>query len=389
VDKYRVGIIGCGSIAHAHVKGYKALEDRLQIVAIADPVPEALEEFGERYGIPGRYRDAREMLDKEKLDIVSICTWPKLHAELTIAACARKPKAVLCEKPMATNMMECDEMIIAAKRNNVKLAIGHQRRFNAAWNEGKRLVSEGVIGKVRLIFCSRTNQGLLNDGSHNVDFMRYLLGDPQILWVMGNIQRKTDRYERNVRIEECGEGVICFENGTIGLILQELLWPVRGAIPPTSEEGGMGGLLVGTDGIMEVDEKRVRILSSKTDGWETREVKGEDPFVAQAKELIDWIEGRVEHRGKAENGRAAVEAIMAIFESARMHECVKLQPSGSPMGADSILPSGLPLSRLVHTRLSPLDLMVESGHLPVERPGPYDERAFLLRGEKMPRREDR
>jgi len=146
----------------------------------------------------------------------------------------------------------------------------------------------------------------------------------------------------------------------------------------------MGGVFLGSDGILELDETKVRLLSSKAGKWETREVKGEDPHVAQARELIDWIEGRVEHRGKAENGRAAVEICMAIYESARMHECVKLQPIGSPLdpGSKEILGTW---PRLVQTRVSPLDLMIDSGHLAVERPGRYDIRAFLLRGEDMAR----
>ncbi|MBI1929843.1 Gfo/Idh/MocA family oxidoreductase, partial [Candidatus Poribacteria bacterium] len=130
-NKYRVGIIGCGSIANLHVRGYRGVES-VEIVAIADPVEAALEEFGNRYNLPivNRYLDAREMLDKEHLDIVSVATWHQLHAPMTIAACARKPKAVLCEKPMATTLGECDEMLIVARRNGVKVAIAHQRRFN-------------------------------------------------------------------------------------------------------------------------------------------------------------------------------------------------------------------------------------------------------------------
>ena len=128
-DKYRVGIIGCGGIARLHALGYQGVEE-VEIVAIADPVADALNDFGENYNIQTRYLDPREMLDKENLDIVSVATWHRLHAPMTIAACARKPKAVLCEKPMAINLGECDEMLIAAQRNNVKVAIAHQRRFN-------------------------------------------------------------------------------------------------------------------------------------------------------------------------------------------------------------------------------------------------------------------
>ena len=160
--KYRAGIIGCGSISHAHALGYQALRDEVEIAAIADPVPAALAEFGDRHGVKARYQDPRRMLDEEGLDIVSNATWHRLHAPLTIAACARGPKAVLCEKPMATNLGACDEMLVAAQRNKVKLAIAHQRRFNAAWNEARRLVCEGAIGRP-LHIIAKGGQGLLND----------------------------------------------------------------------------------------------------------------------------------------------------------------------------------------------------------------------------------
>ena len=86
-DKYRVGIIGCGGIARLHVLGYQGVEE-VEIVAIADPVADALNDFGESYNIETRYLDPREMLDKENLDIVSVATWHRLHAPMTIAACA-------------------------------------------------------------------------------------------------------------------------------------------------------------------------------------------------------------------------------------------------------------------------------------------------------------
>ena len=104
-SKYRVGIIGCGGIANAHARGYQGVE-QTEIVALADPVQVALDKFAETYGVPAEncYLDAREMLDNENLDIVSVATWHKLHAPMTIAACARSPKAVLCEKPMGVSV---------------------------------------------------------------------------------------------------------------------------------------------------------------------------------------------------------------------------------------------------------------------------------------------
>ena len=350
MPQYRAAIIGCGSIAGLHAKGYDGV-DEVELVAIADPVDEALEIFGERHGVAARYTDFRQMLREEEIDIVSNATWHRLHAPVTVAVCAARPKAVLCEKPMATNLGECDAMLIAAKRNNVKLAIAHQRRFNPVWTEARRLiVEEGVIGEVRHIHAVG-GQGLLNDCSHLLDMMRYVTGDPTAVWVMGNVERKTERFERDVPIEDRSVGIVQFDNGAVGQLLQEL--------------GGrnyQGGIFYGADGVLELDEQKIRLISGTSGGWEERRPEGEDPSVGQVRELVAWMEERGEHRGRAENARAAIEIIMAIYESARRHEVVSI-----------------PL--LTHS--NPLEVMIESGDLPVERPGPYDIRGFLLKGEAM------
>ncbi len=348
-DKYRVGIIGCGGIANAHAHGYQGIEEA-EIVALADPVEVALNQFGERYNVKNRYHDAREMLDKENLDIVSVATWHKLHAPMTVAACARKPKAVLCEKPMAVNLGECNEMITVARRNDVKLAIGHQRRFNSAYTDARELIGNGAIGEPRQIVC-RGGQGLLNDCSHLLDMMRYVLNDADARWVIGNVERKTERYERDIPIEDRSAGIVGFDNGCIGMLLQEIAGPSY-----------QGGIIYGSDGIIDLTEARVRLLNNKSTDWEERPSDGKNQHVAQARELVEWIEGKTEHRGDAKHGCAAVEIIMAIYESARMHEVVQMP---------------------VRTLSSPLDVMIENGDLPVERPGHYDIRAFLLRGEAM------
>jgi predicted dehydrogenase len=84
-------------------------------------------------------------------------------------------------------------MMIACQRNNVKLAIGHQRRFHSAWKEAKRLIQAGAIGEPKRLW-SAVRSGIMNTGTHCIDFQLYVLGDPQVQWVMGSVERKTDRY---------------------------------------------------------------------------------------------------------------------------------------------------------------------------------------------------
>ena len=258
-------------------------------MALADPVAEAREEFGEQHGIARRYEDFRRMLDDEALDIVSVCTWHKLHAPMTIAACARKPKAVLCEKPMATSLGECDDMLIAARRNRVKLAIAHQRRFNPAWTLAKATGG----GRGPSARCGRSSarggQGLLNDCSHLLDMMRYVMGDPRALWVMGNIERKTsERFERGVPIEDRSLCVVQFDSGAIGQILQELAGP-----------NYQGGVFYGSEGIIELDESKVRLLNSRTGTWEEHPGGGEDPSrrAAARDRGLDRRQGRAPRPG--------------------------------------------------------------------------------------------
>ena len=139
----RVGIIGCGNMARHHVDGYLA-SGRYDVAALADLDENAMREMDARFGIRTvHHSDARAMLDAEHLDVVSICTWHTGHAPWTVAAAARRPKAILCEKPMAETLGRADEMLIACHRSSVKLVIGHQRRFLPAYAMARDLIAEG------------------------------------------------------------------------------------------------------------------------------------------------------------------------------------------------------------------------------------------------------
>ena len=300
--KYRVAIIACGQIARSHAYGWQQVPEA-EIWTIADTNADARREFGEHFGVleERRYADLRQMLDQERPDFVSVCSWHPLHAEFTIAAAARKPKAIICDKPMATSLAEADEMIVACSRERVKLAIGHQRRFLAAWQEAARLVREGAIGEP-LRACVNAGVGLLNNATHSIDMMRYLLGDPAAEWVMGNVQRRTDRYERSIPCEEHAVGAVGFANGAVGTVLSGL--PLQGRQPWVQVFGSAGTIEVGIgtpdptkrairdDGSMRVSERfpsahyndeegTARILSAGTDAWQPIDVPFRDPFAGR------------------------------------------------------------------------------------------------------------
>ena len=365
-NKLRVGVIGCGGIARIHIRGYLD-SGRYEIVGLADLEGSAMAEKDEMFGIsPRHYADAREMLAQEKPDVVSICTWHPGHATWAIAAATYRPKAILVEKPMADTVGRAEQMILACERNCVKLAISHQRRFVPAYTLARDLIAQGAIGKVQTI-QSFASDGLPNYSTHQTDMYRYLLGDDDCDWVMGNVERKTDRHERGTRIEDCAIGVFHFTCGAVALILSD--------VTPTVYQGA---LIYGSEGMINMTTSGLQLLNGDTGGrWQLHEPDGKyhrladhgeqfewhEAPAAQMEELADWIEGAApDFRGNALNGIKALQMVHAVYESARMHEKVLL-----PM----------------ETRVNPLDLMVESGHLAPQRPGAFDIRARLLRGERM------
>src|SRR4051794_38545737 len=97
-ERYRVAVIGCGGIARAHANAYAAMPE-CTIVAAADISQEALDGFGQQYGVSKLYTSYEEMLAAEHPDIVSVCTWPPQHPEPAIAAARTGARGIVCEKP--------------------------------------------------------------------------------------------------------------------------------------------------------------------------------------------------------------------------------------------------------------------------------------------------
>ncbi len=349
---YRIGIIGCGGMGRAHSRAYTQ-NPATELVAVMDVNAESAKSLSEEFSIPAVYTDYSQMLEKEGLDIVSITTWQGVRAEITIAAAKTGVKGILGEKPMAASLGEADAMIAACEEHGTKLVIGHNGRFSPANTEIRRLIQDGAIGQPTLLHRrSKPNAGLLNIGTHAIDGMRYHLSDPETLWVIGQVSRTTNRWERRTRCEDLCMGLICFEGGARGIYESDLPEPT---VPAAIVSGTDGQIKMGEDGA-------VLLQNNQASGWQ--EIQPRPEPTDQYQELIDWIEGRIaEHRSTGQQGRYTMEIMMAIYESLRIKNVVTMP---------------------LETSESPLELLLEEGVFPELTEGRYDIRApFPEQGKRV------
>ena len=194
MEKIKIAIVGSGNISNYHIKGYMK-NPSAELYALCDINEEKLKKMGEKYGITRLYTDEKKMLEElPEIDAVSVCTWNSAHAPCTIMA-LDAGKHVLCEKPMALNAKEAQEMIDASKRNGKKLMVGFVRRFGNDAAIAKDFIDAGSVGDIyysKVVYLrrngcpggwfgdkERSGGGPLIDlGVHVIDLARYLMGRP-------------------------------------------------------------------------------------------------------------------------------------------------------------------------------------------------------------------
>ena len=148
MSKLKVAIVGAGFVAQKrHIPAFLRLKRYVSLTAVCDLNYELAREVAKKFGIPNAYSDLKEMLSKEQPDIVDVCTPPGAHAPVAIEA-MEAGSHVLLEKPMASSLADCDKMIEAAKRNNVKLSVVHNQRFYPPVLKAEELVKSGVVGEL-------------------------------------------------------------------------------------------------------------------------------------------------------------------------------------------------------------------------------------------------
>jgi predicted dehydrogenase len=141
----RWGLIGCGDIAQKRVAPALRDSSSSELIAVSRARSELAPAFAKQFGAKRWYLDWKKLLRDEEVDAVYIATPVHLHAEQTSAA-AEAGKHVLCEKPMAMNVLECDQMIDACRRHNVKLGVAYYRHFYPVVDRIKAIIKAGEIG---------------------------------------------------------------------------------------------------------------------------------------------------------------------------------------------------------------------------------------------------
>ena len=312
---YRVGIVGCGGIGRVHAAAYRSIEGT-EVVACCDINPTNLNAFSEKFHIARKYPNYSEMLEAGGLDLLSICTWPRTHCEVTTRAASSGIKGVMCEKPLATNLGEGDKMIDACQRAGVVLAVGHEHRFDPQSAKAREMIDDGGIGGLKLIW-GHCSLDLLNNGSHVIDLVDYLNGDADAAWVMGQIDRRRKRFgaanHPDMYVEDMAMGHVKYGNGVEAVI--EL-----GEFAPQDFRFHV----IGDKGQMEVNAPESLLKVMDAEGIRYPQLGDADPFRAEMLELTKAIaEGR-EHLSSGKRGRAALEIIMAIFQSSRNRALIEL-----------------------------------------------------------------
>lgn len=328
MDQLRVGFIGTGRkkerrdaqgyyMAYEHGQAWQEAGG-CDLVACADIVEENARAFADAHGFTATYHDYREMLEKERLDAVSICTWPHLHEPMALDAIEAGVKLIHCEKPMADTWRGAVRMARAAKEKGVQLTFNHQRRYGRPFILARELIEAGEIGEVQRFECEFGN--LYDTGTHFIDMLSFYLGDAaKSSWVLAQVEYCEENKVFGAHCENQQLLMFEYENGVFGF--------VYGGKPGGKSPLGVVNRIIGTDGVIDVGaghgpDSAIRWRKQGERDWRQPDTGGESihgpGFIQRAiKDAVEcWRAGR-KCQLDAENALVATEIIFGAYESSR------------------------------------------------------------------------
>lgn len=344
INKMKYALIGCGRISPNHIAAVKASE--LEFVAICDIVEENMIDKISKFDLSPnihKYTDYKEMLQSESPDLVAIATESGKHAQIALDCIAAGCNLII-EKPIALSLKDADDIIAKAKEKNVKVCACHQNRFNKSIQKIREAVEKKRFGKILHGAAHiRWNRGydyysrakwrgtweqdggaLMNQCIHNIDLLRWMMGD-EIIEVVG----MTDNLHHDfIEAEDLGIALIKFANGSYGIVEG-----TTNIYPQNLEEtlyifGERGTVKAGGHSVNVIEEWN---FADYLDDPEEIKKKfhenppnvygyGHTPLYA---DVIDAIKNDRTPYVDAVAGKRALELVLAIYKSAAEGRAVK------------------------------------------------------------------
>jgi Predicted dehydrogenases and related proteins len=344
-----VAIIGAGAISPAHIQAYLEFRDRCNIAAVCDLYVEKAKRKIEEYKLEAEaYADYKELLKREDIGLVSVCTPPYTHAEIAMEA-MRAGKHVIVEKPMASSLEECDAMIETAKKCGTVLSVIAQNRFTTPMMKLKAVLDTGLAGPIvhaqvdsfwwrgysyydlwwRGTWEKEGGGCTLNHAVHHIDIFQWMNGMPsEITAVMGNTSHD------NAEVEDLSIAIARYDSGALAQITssvvhhgeeQQLIF--QGKRARVSAPWKVAASKSRPNGFPERDEELEAEIRKVYDELPDLQYEGHR---GQILDVLDAIERGTSVLVDGIQGRRTLELITAIYQSASTGRTVRL-----PLGPDS------------------------------------------------------
>ena len=337
------GIVGCGNIGPFHARGVAGNSGIAEIIAFCDIEENKAANLAKEFNAKQTYKDFKEMLKNPAIDVVSVCTPSGHHHEVVLAA-AKAGKHVLCEKPLDVTLDKIDMMIAATRKAKVKLSGVFQRRTFEQSKLLKKTIESGKLGKLVLgdayLKYNRTaayyksagwratweldgGGALMNQGIHGIDLINWMMGG------ISSVYAKCDTRVHAIPVEDTALAIVTFKNGARGVIEGTTsIWP---GMETRFEVSGSKGSVI----LEEAEFKLWEIEGEKEKpSPEGPAIKGNahsDPkaiaasgHIAHVKDMVEAIKEGRDPMVTGEEGRKAVQLILAIYESSKKGKEVKI-----------------------------------------------------------------
>ncbi len=340
----KYALIGCGRISPNHIKA--ALNNGLDIVAICDIDPANMSDKKAKFELPDSvklYSNYKEMLKAEKPELVGVATESGKHAMIALD-CIEAGCNVIIEKPIALSLEDADHIIEAADKNGVKICANHQNRFNKSIQKIRDAVEKNRFGKMfygtaHIRWCrdheyydraawrgtwEQDGGALMNQCIHNIDLLRWMMGD-DVTEVVGMTDRLHHDY---IEAEDLGIALIRFANGSYGIVEG-----TTDIYPKNLEEtlylfGEKGTVKAGGASVNKIEEWRFsdmlddpeEVMHQFAESPPNVYGYGHTPLYA---DMIDAITNNRQPYVDGRAGRRALELVLAIYKSAATGETVR------------------------------------------------------------------